>query len=46
MPRKGFYTDSSYHGFVFGIYMKFPTEGEYIEFIEDLESELNPEVTK
>lgn len=41
MPRKGFYTGSVYYGLVYGEYLRFPTEEEYIEFIEDLESEVN-----
>lgn len=38
MPRKGFYTGSDYWGWVNGEYIRFPTEKEYIEFIEELES--------
>lgn len=35
--RKGFYTNSDFWGLVNGEYMRFPTEAEYIQYIEDLE---------
>ena len=44
MPRKGFYVDAVYYGLVYGEYLRFPTEAEYIEFIEELESESKHEV--
>ena len=41
MPRKGFYTGGDYYGLVHGEYQRFPTEAEYIETIQELESEVN-----
>ena len=32
---KGYYTDSSYWGFVNGSYMQFPTEAEYVEYMKE-----------
>lgn len=36
--RKGFYTSSDYWGWVNGDFMRFPTEAEYLQYIEDLKS--------
>ena len=44
MERKGFYTSSDYWGMVNGEFMRFPSEAEYLQYIEDLESELEEEI--
>lgn len=41
MPRKGYYTNGVFKGLVNGKWMNFPTEREYHEYIDDLESESN-----
>lgn len=42
--RKGFYTSSDYWGWVNGEFRRFATEAEYLQYVEDLESETNSEV--
>lgn len=39
MERKGFYTSSDYWGLVDGEFKRFPTEAEYLQYIEERESE-------
>ncbi len=36
MEPKGYYTRSTYRGWVGNRYMEFPTETEYLEYIQDL----------
>lgn len=43
MERKGFYTSSDYWGMVNGEFKRFATEAEYLEYIQDLESETEEE---
>lgn len=42
--KKGFYTSSDYWGWINGEFRRFPTESEYIQALEDLESENEPDV--
>lgn len=39
MPRKGYYTEGDYFGFVNGTYQRFDSESEYNKYIDELEEE-------
>ena len=41
--RKGFYTSSDYWGWVDGEFKRFPTEAEYLQYLEDSESKEDEE---